>query len=78
MNPDQRRRQQLTARLDVERRLTLVERDVDRLLDPETGIYAKLDSMSDRLRGWAIAILTGLIGALLLEVVQLATRGHGG
>jgi hypothetical protein len=71
-----RRRQQLVGQLDFERRLTLVERNVDRLLDPETGIYAKLDSMVGRLRGWAIALMTGIIAALLLEVVQLATR-HG-
>lgn len=59
-----------------DRRLQVVERKVERLLDPETGIYAKLDDVEQRLRGWAIAILTSVIVAILLLVVSLAAH-HG-
>lgn len=53
---------------NTERRLGIVEQKVDKLLDPETGIYPKLEDVGNRLRTWAIAILT----ALLLTLVGLA------
>lgn len=55
----------------TERRLGLVEHKVDKLLDPETGIYPKLTAIEGRLKSWAIAILSG-IGVEVL--VQLASH----
>jgi len=47
---------------NVERRLGIIEQHQDRMLDPETGIYAKLAAMESRLVKWALAIvLTGLV-----------------
>lgn len=34
---------------------------MDKLLDPESGIYPKIDVLASRLRGWAIGILTALV-----------------
>lgn len=52
---------------NTERRVGIIEMKMDKLLDPETGIYPKLDDVMVRLRTWAIGILT----ALLLNLVGL-------
>lgn len=59
---------------NTERRLGIVENKVDKLLDPEIGIYPKLADLGDRLQRWAIALLTTLLIAVVLELVQWATR----
>jgi len=55
-----------------ERRLQNVERDVDRLLDPETGIYAKLAAMESRLKSVAISVLV----AVLLNIAIVISGAH--
>lgn len=60
----------------TERRLGIVEQKVDKLLDPEVGIYPKLERVENRLSRKVIAVLTSVVGVLILEIIQLATR-HG-
>lgn len=56
---------------NTERRLGIVEMKIDKLLDPESGIYPKIDVLSGRLRGWAIGILTALVLNLIGVIVSL-------
>lgn len=63
---------QTTWEENTERRLGIVEQKVDKILDPETGIYPKLDIMGGKLRGWAIGILTALCLNLALALVLVA------
>ena len=56
----------------TERRLGIVEQKVDKILDPELGIYPKLTQIEGRLTRWAIGILTSCVAVLVLEFVQLA------
>lgn len=46
---------------NTERRLNIAEQKLDKLLDPETGIYAKLTRIEGQLARWAIAILSTLL-----------------
>jgi len=59
---------------NTERRLKDLERKVDKMLDPETGIYPKLDDLAGSLRGWAIGLLTALVLNLVGVIVLLAER----
>ena len=52
----------------TERRLGIVEHKVDKLLDPETGIYPKLNSIEGRLSRWAIAILSSVMVGIIVQV----------
>ena len=54
---------------NTERRIGILEQKIDKLLDPELGIYAKLASLNARLSGWAIAILTTIIASLIVQIV---------
>lgn len=58
----------------TERRLGIVEQKVDKLLDPETGIYPKLTQIEAHLAKWALGILTTLVGVAALEIAQLLTH----
>lgn len=58
---------------NTERRVGILENKVDKLLDPEHGIYPKISRAETRLTRWAIAILTTAVGTL---ITLLATRSH--
>jgi hypothetical protein len=55
---------------NTERRIGIAEQKLDKLLDPERGIYARLARIEGNLMRWAIAILASIIVSL---VVQLLT-----
>lgn len=55
----------------VERRIGIAEQKIDKLMDPETGIYPKLSQIEGRLVRWAVGILTTLVGIAALEILQL-------
>jgi hypothetical protein len=59
---------------DYNRRLELVERDLDRLLDPETGIYVLLNAMESRLKSVAIMVLIGVLLNLILMLAGVHAR----
>ena len=61
-------------RTDVDRRLELVENDVDRLLDPETGIYALLRAMEGRLKSVAIMVLIACLVNLIAIIAGVHVR----
>lgn len=57
---------------ELSRRLELVEADVDRILDPETGLYPLLRAMESRLKSVAIMVLL----SVLVNMVLYLTRVH--
>jgi hypothetical protein len=54
---------------NTERRLGIVEHKVDKLLDPETGIYPKMDAVQARLQQWAIALLTAIVVGAAVQLI---------
>jgi hypothetical protein len=65
---------------NTERRLGILEHKMDKLLDPEAGIYPLLNVAAataanvaqraeTRLTRWAIAILTSVVGTLITIIV---------
>lgn len=62
----------------TERRLGVVEQKIDKILDPEAGIYPRLSQLEGRLVRWAIAILTTLLGVLVAVIVEITIGLHGG
>lgn len=57
---------------NTERRVGILEQKVDKILDPENGIYPKLGGIEDKLTRYAVAILIGLVGNLTILI--LTTR----
>lgn len=64
---------------NTERRLGIVEQKVDKILDPQSGVYPKMEEVANKLRAWAIVILTTLVLNLIGVIVALAliTRRNG-
>lgn len=58
----------------AERRIGTLEGKMDKLLDPEKGIYPKMDKIKGDLARWAIAILTGLIGNMTMLIIILKSH----
>ena len=58
----------------TDKRLDNLERKVDKMLDPETGIYARLDDLGANLRGWLIGALSALILNLVGVIALLVER----
>lgn len=52
-----------------------VNRRFDEMLDPETGIYARVAGSSNQLRSWAIALLTAILLLLLGLIAHIASTG---
>lgn len=61
---------------NTERRVGIMEQKVDKLLDPETGIYPKLTGVQVSLTRWGIAVLTVLLINAMLMIIALATGVH--
>lgn len=59
---------------NTERRLGIVEQKVDKVLDPETGVYPKLTNLDVRIKNYVITILLTILGSNTV-VAYLATRG---
>lgn len=57
---------------NTERRVGILESKMDKLLDPETGIYSKLSGIESRLQRWAIAILGAILVSLIVQLVTSA------
>ncbi len=53
----------------LEQRLAAVERKVDRLLDPETGVYAAIVQVERRVTAFGLAILSSIVVGVLVEVL---------
>jgi hypothetical protein len=62
---------------NTERRLGIVEQKVDKLLDPEIGIYPKLGGIEDKLTRYFVGLLVVLVGDLVLLAVNLAVNSSG-
>lgn len=60
----------------TERRIGILEHKIDKLLDPETGIYSHMTRISSQLSRWAIAILTGLLVNLAFLVLAVLSGVH--
>lgn len=56
---------------EVERRLKRVEESNRRLMDPENGVFPRIEAVRNTLRSWAIMILTALVINLTMAVVLL-------
>lgn len=59
----------------TERRLGIVENKVDKIMDPETGIYPKLSGIESRLKTYVITILVTVLGSSALTS-YFVSRGH--
>lgn len=57
---------------NTERRMGIVEMKVDKLMDPEVGIYPKIEGLGRRLLVWAVGILTALVTNLAMLVFLLS------
>lgn len=60
---------------NTERRVGILEQKVDKILDPETGIYPSLTKLNGQLMRWAIGILTALVMNLALVLVLIGRSG---
>jgi hypothetical protein len=61
---------------NTERRVGIVEAKMDKILDPEIGIYPKLGSIEDRLARQFNALLLALLTATVTVVLTLVFAGH--
>ncbi len=62
---------------NTERRLGIVEQKIDKLLDPEHGIYPKVNQVQVSLMRWGIVILTTLLINAGLMIAAIAIHGAG-
>lgn len=62
---------------NTERRVGIVEAKMDKLLDPENGIYPKLGSIEDRLAQQFNTLLLALLTATITVVLTLVLTRHG-
>lgn len=56
---------------NTERRLGILEQKMDKLLDPEHGIYPKLSHIDRRIAYSTVGILLGLVANLVLLAVKV-------
>lgn len=54
---------------ELDKRVDKLERLVDRLIDPERGIYAKLDEVESQLKTYALGIMGSIISAVIVQIV---------
>lgn len=54
---------------NTERRLGIVEAKVDKILDPEAGIYPLMRNVESRLKTYAISILTMIIVGIIVQII---------
>ena len=60
----------------AERRIGVLEAKMDKVLDPERGIYPLMRNIESRLKGYAISILVAILVGIIVQVV-LYRVNHG-
>jgi hypothetical protein len=54
---------------ELNKRVGRLENLVDRLLDPEKGIYAKLDEVETQLQKYALGIIGSILSGVIVQIV---------
>lgn len=54
---------------NTERRLGILESKVDKILDPQAGVYPLMRTIESRLKSWAISILTMIVVGIIVQVI---------
>lgn len=54
---------------NTERRIGILEKKMDDILNPQAGIYPLVRSIESRLKGYAISILTAVIVGIVVQII---------
>lgn len=55
---------------NTERRVGILEQKMDKVLDPRDGIYPTVTRIETRMMRWAVAILSGIVANLVLNLLD--------
>lgn len=58
---------------NTERRIGILEKKVDDMLNPKDGIYPAMSRVESKLKSWAIAILSSIIISIIVELVMFSS-----